>query len=171
MNIRNVAIAATLAACGLLGLMSPAIAGSLTAKEFVKKASISSEFEIESSKIALEKSQNKEIKEFAMSMIADHQKAGENLNATLKSSSSGAEAETKLDDKHEALIKKLQAASKDDFNKKYVSIQLEAHKKAVALFKDYAANGDDAALKDFAAQTLPTLQEHLDHITRIKSRQ
>jgi putative membrane protein len=38
---------------------------------------------------------------------------------------------------------------------------LKGHQQAVKLFQSYAQNGDDKQLKEWAQQTLPTLQEHL----------
>ena len=43
-------------------------------------------------------------------------------------------------------------------------MQTAAHADAVALFSGYATNGAEGALKDFAAQTLPTLKTHYEHV-------
>ena len=43
-------------------------------------------------------------------------------------------------------------------------MQQSAHDEAVKLFSKYSKNGDNAALKSFAQETLPTLQDHKKHI-------
>jgi hypothetical protein len=40
--------------------------------------------------------------------------------------------------------------------------QVSAHKQAVSLFQRYGKGGDNDKLKEWAVQTLPTLQHHLD---------
>jgi hypothetical protein len=44
-------------------------------------------------------------------------------------------------------------------------MQLQGHQQAVALFKGY--KGKSGALGEFASATLPTLQEHLDMVTKL----
>jgi len=65
-----------------------------------------------------------------------------------------------LDDQHAISYGQLQGSDGDDFDKAYMEAQAEAHAVAIALFTSYAQNGDDEALKAFAAQTLPHLQAH-----------
>jgi putative membrane protein len=48
-------------------------------------------------------------------------------------------------------------------------MQADAHKKAVSLFKSYAANGQDKELKSFASETLPALKQHLDHVKQLEA--
>ena len=50
-------------------------------------------------------------------------------------------------------------------------MQTEAHKQAVGRFSNYGKEGDNAALRSFAAKTLPTLQEHYDMVKKIKVEQ
>jgi putative membrane protein len=40
-------------------------------------------------------------------------------------------------------------------------MQVSAHKDAVSLFERYAKGGDNPKLKDWAGNTLPALQHHL----------
>jgi len=138
--------------------------------DFVRKASIANEFEIESSRLALEKSQNPAIKGFAQAMIDDHTKTGNDLKTALVSSSvNPAEATDTLDLKHQKKLEELQNLSGKKFDEKYVDTQKETHKHAVDLFENYSKKGDDVVLKDFAAQTLPTLKGHLKHVKELNS--
>lgn len=148
-----------------------ALGNSSSAQDFVTKASIANEFEIESSKLALDKSQDGPIKSFAQAMVTDHTKTADAMTSALRASRSGAQAATKLDDKHQKLMDKLEAAGGGNFNKQYVSIQTDAHKEAVSLFSSYANNGKDKPLRDFAADTLPTLKDHLKHVQDLKNKQ
>lgn len=148
---------------------SSVFAKGTSTEEFVRKASVANEFEIESSRLALEKSQNQNVKRFAQKMIDDHTKAGEQLKQALQNTNTNAAPEEGLDDKHQQKIDKLQNLSGDDFDRQYIAMQMKAHKNAVSLFSDYSMHGKDAAIKSFAAQTLPTLKKHLKHVQHLKS--
>ncbi len=137
-------------------------------KNFVKNARIGGAFEIASSKLALEKTQNAAIRSFAERMISDHTNASEKLEQIVSGESmkvdepAGAD---KLDKKHQAMLDKLRKADGAQFDRMYVQMQQDAHNEAVTLFGKYAKGGDNAPLKSFAQETLPTLQDHKKHIT------
>jgi len=134
------------------------------AQDFVQQAAIGNMFEIESSKLALDHAQSAEVKTFAQRMIDDHTKAGNDLKAAVQSASINVPAE--LDQAHKDKLAKLQAAS-TDFDRQYVDMQVSAHDDAVNLFQGFADNGDNPDLKQFAANTLPTLKDHQKMIHEI----
>jgi putative membrane protein len=163
----------------------------LSDSEFAKQAAIGGMFEVESSRIALQKAQNQQIKQFAQQMIQDHQQANHKLASLMKdnmatgSVSSGgtsmnsnanghsnmasaakgtAQMPQNLDAKHQQMLQQLQNASGAQFDQLYAQMQLQAHQEAVALFQNYAQNGSDPVLKTFAQQTLPKLQQHLQEV-------
>jgi len=154
---------------GALSLASVCAYAATSAQDFVTKASIANEFEIESSKLALDKSQNNDIKSFAQRMVDDHTKTGDKLKNVLKNSASNAQPATSLDDKHQKLLDTLNAANGKSFDDQYVNIQTDAHKEAVSLFTDYSQTGTDSALKTFATETLPTLKKHLKHVETLQA--
>jgi putative membrane protein len=141
-----------------------AFADNLTRERFVTKASIANQFEIQSSRLALDKAQNQEVKSYAQQMVDDHTKTGEKLNEILSSSGAGLKPAEELDSKHQKLMDKLETASDKDFDREYIRIQTDAHKEAVNLFSTYSISGKDSVLKSFAANTLPTLEQHLERV-------
>jgi putative membrane protein len=152
-------------------IASPALEAKDTngAEDFVKTASMANEFEIESSRLALDKSQNTDVRRFAQQMIDDHEKAGKDLQAAVQEATVSPESVTQaLDDKHQKIMGELREASGKDFNEKYVKVQTKAHKDAVSLFKHYSKDGEDKTLKEFASKTLPTLERHLTHVKEVK---
>lgn len=152
-----------------LALAAPGLAHAKSAKDFVEKASIGNRFEVESSQLALSKSQDPAVRDFAQKMIDDHKKAQEELAAILPTSSVNiASANIMLDKKHQKKIEKLQELSGEKFDSKYLSMQKDAHEDAVDLFRDYAKSGDDGALRSFAQQTLPTLEQHYAEVKELK---
>ncbi len=136
-------------------------------KNFVKNARVGGNFEVESSKIALDKTQNSDIRAFAERMVSDHGKAGDKLEQIVSSENIVVDQPSnpdKLDKKHEAMLEKLRSASGNKFERMYVQMQQSAHDEAVKLFSKYAKSGDNGALKSFAQETLPTLQDHKKQI-------
>jgi len=132
--------------------------------DFVTKAGEAGLFEVQTSKLALQRSKNTEIRQFAEHMIHDHEKAAAELKRVAHQDHIRAPSSLNHDmkDKYKDLAKK-----GDDFDKKYVHLQVDAHNDAVNLFSDYSKNGEDARLKDFATKTLPTLQSHQNDIKAI----
>lgn len=146
-----------------LGLSIPAHAeeASGKTKEFIEKAAVGGIFEIETSKAALTSSTNADVKAFAQKMVDDHTSANAGLKAAVASSGITSPAiPVSLDKEHQDKLSELKAKKGADFNEEYIDEQADAHEDAVSLFKDYAKDGDNAVLKKFAADTLPTLQAH-----------
>jgi len=76
----------------------------------------------------------------------------------------GVAAPSDLDKADQKQIDALQKKNGAGFDKQYVKDQLAAHKKTVALFQKEASSGSDPQLKQFASDTLPTLQHHLSDV-------
>ena len=151
---------------GIIAL-GTSVAYAESAKDFVHDASVANQFEIESSKVALDKSKNKEVKSLARAMIEDHTKTGKKLDAVLKTSKSDLKPETSLDKKHLALVEMLKKAPENQFDKNYLKVQSDAHKEAVELFGEFAEDGKEPELKQFAIETLPTLKGHQTHVEQL----
>jgi putative membrane protein len=65
-----------------------------------------------------------------------------------------------MDERRQGLIDNLKQASAQDFDKVFINQQVAAHEEALTLHRTYAENGDNAALKAFAAKTAPIIQAH-----------
>ncbi|NDF12713.1 MAG: DUF4142 domain-containing protein [Proteobacteria bacterium] len=146
-----------------------AYANTMSKETFVQKASLANLFEIESSQLAINKSQNPEVKKFAQRMVTEHKKTGQELKDLLTASQLSIRPETKLDDTHRRLMAKLEDATREDFDNEYISIQTQAHKEAVALFAEYSEHGENGKLKEFAQSTRPTLKDHLKHVESLEA--
>jgi putative membrane protein len=155
-------------AASLLLVLGAAVAYGADKETFVKKATESGDFEVTSSELAQDKSQSADVKEFAAMMIKDHTEAAQKLEkvsteAGIKPENKGVGQKTA----HTADLEKLQNAEGGEFDAAYIAIQQTAHEEAVKLFSDYSKDGDDPKLKQFASDTLPTLQMHLEHASKL----
>lgn len=121
--------------------------------------------EVALGKLAVQKTNNAQIKDFANMMITDHGKANDELMAIAKEKNITLPAMP--DSAHMKKADELSKMSEHDFNKAYVSAMIDGHKKTLSLMQDEAKNGSDGTLKAFAAQTAPVVQKHLDAINKI----
>ena len=124
---------------------------------FVKKAAQDGMTEVELGKIALDKSQNADIRSFAQRMVDDHSKANREL-ASL-ASTHGIDAPKKLDAEHQAIVAQFKKADGAAFDTEYSKHMNMDHTKAIALF-EAESKAPDKDLANFAEKTLPTLKEH-----------
>lgn len=157
-------IAMPLAILSFVALPAHAEDAATKNKNFIEKAAIGGMFEVESSKIALTRSTNPEVKTFAQEMVTDHTKAGEALKEAVKASGVTVAVPPILDEEHQKKVTALKEADAKDFDEDYIEAQEDGHDKTIALFEDYAKDGENAVLKKFAADTLPTLKTHKEHV-------
>ena len=130
-------------------------------QDFIDKAAVANKFEIDTSQLELKYGKGADAKTFAQQMIDDHTKIGQDFKATLSEAKIEAPKDA-LDIAHTAKYAKLRVfTTESGFDAAYANEQLQAHKDAVGLFKDYSANGPTGPVKTFAQKTLPTLEHHL----------
>jgi len=127
--------------------------------DFVKEAAIGGMFEVEAGKIAAQKATDPAAKQFGEQMVKDHSKANDELKA--KAQAAKIDVPAALDKSHQDALDKMKSQNPADFTKNYKSTMVSDHKTDVSLFQRYAKGGDNADLKSWAGQTLPTLQHHL----------
>ncbi len=113
--------------------------------------------EVALGKVALDKSKDERVRNFAERMVQDHSKANTELADI--ASRKHLDAPSQLDSEHEAMVQAMSGKSGSAFDAAYAQHMAADHSKALALFRN-AAKSDDAALAAFARKTLPTLQEH-----------
>jgi putative membrane protein len=147
---------------------APTPANEATAPDFVTKAATSDMFEVASSKIALKRSKNADVKAFAQMMIDAHTKTTAALKAAIKASGQAIEPPTVLTGHPQDEVTDLLNADIKDFDKKYMDDQVDGHKAALDLMARYAKDGDVAQIKAFAEKTGPVVQQHYDHAKTIR---
>ncbi|NWB86741.1 DUF4142 domain-containing protein [Pseudomonas gingeri] len=150
----------------LLGasLAGPVNAG--TPAQFIDTASASGIAEIETSRLAIQKTTSTDINSFAVEMIKDHTDANRDLKAIAAHHDLPMAPEAEILDRARKLM--LQVQEGESFDIAYVANQIKAHEDAIQLFKDEAEHSASPELKAFAIQTLPKLQMHLDMARKLE---
>ncbi|MGB5828754.1 MAG: DUF4142 domain-containing protein [Pseudomonas mandelii] len=136
-----------------------------TSNDFVDNAAAGGIAEIETSRLALEKSSSADIKKFANMMITDHSKANDELAALAKKNDIEVPDETTLVKQAKEKILEMRDES---FDAAYANNQLKAHEDTIKLFEKQANTVTDdkvkgaTDLKGFAQKMLPALEKHLE---------
>ena len=128
---------------------------------FVMKVAKGGMAEVELGKLAAEKASAEEVKKFGQRMVDDHSKANDELKALATSKSVTLPSEIGPEEK--ALRDRLMKLSGPAFDQAYMKAMVSDHVKDVNEFKKEANSGRDPQVKSFASNTLPTLEEHLQH--------
>jgi putative membrane protein len=157
----NAAQRASSNAMGSNNATAKAIASSVSSgdRKFMEKAAQGGMAEVELGKLATEKASAPEVKQFGQRMVDDHSKANDQLKqiATRK----GVNLPTDIDRSTKREMDKLARLSGADFDREYMKHMVSDHKKDVSEFKSEAGKAKDADVKQFAASTEPTLEQHL----------
>lgn len=126
---------------------------------FAKQAAVIGEAEIELGRLALTNSNDADVKQFASRMVRDHEAAAAKLKAA--AAQDHVMLPKSLDPKHAELKQKLEGLKGDAFDDEYMSAMAKGHDEAVALFESASqSTAVPVDLRQFAANTLPTLKEH-----------
>ena len=134
---------------------------SVTPESFASQAAIIGKAEIELGQLALKNTQDAKVRSYAERMVKDHSAADKKLQAI--AAKENLQLPTSLDTEHESLKTKLQGLKGEDFDRAYVQAMAKGHDKAVALFESASQQPQmPEDLKQFAASTLPTLEQHKD---------
>jgi putative membrane protein len=127
---------------------------------FLKQLAIGGRAEVELGKLAGERSSVANITTFGKRMVKDHGDANGKLASLARSAK--VSLPDGLDAEHEAARTELQAQNGANFDRKYIESQIKDHQKAVELLIHEIGSGQHAGVRQFAAQTLPAVMEHLD---------
>jgi predicted outer membrane protein len=76
-----------------------------------------------------------------------------------------------LADKEQKMVSDLQKKTGKDFDKAYMNLMRDDHKKDIKEFTKAGNACKDSDLKGFANNTLPVLQKHLDSVRAITGKQ
>ena len=126
---------------------------------FVKKAAEGGLAEVELGQLATQKGSSDEVKKFGQRMVDDHSKANDQLKQV--ASSLGVTVPDKLSPKDQATKDRLSKLNGEQFDAAYMRDMVKDHTKDVAEFKQESQKAKNPEVKNFASQTLPTLEDHL----------
>jgi|SRR5690606_19455588 len=142
--------------------------------EIASVAVVANQIDIDYAKIALKRSKNKEIIDFANRMIEDHKAVIQQAVALVEklgvNPKDNAVSQSLLKQSKETL-KTLKKASRKDFDKVYIDNEVAYHKAVID-----AVNGllipeaDNLELKSLLEAVVPALEVHLEHAKMVQTK-
>jgi putative membrane protein len=136
---------------------------------FVKDAMQGNVAEIQLGQLALQKSSNPQVKQFAQRMIDDHGKMNDSLKPVAQQL--GVSAPNKVDKKAQNTINKLSALSGPQFDQAYAADMVNDHKHDLQSFKDEADTTQNPTMKNIATQGAQVISAHLQMAQQLQSQQ
>jgi len=133
---------------------------------FMMEAARGGLMEVQVAQLAQQKAQSDEIKEYARKLEQDHTKANEQLKQIAQERN--VQLPTDLGS-HAAQLSKFQSLSGEQFDREWIRMQVQHHKKDVSDFRKEANRGMDSDVKNFASTNLPVLEQHLSEAQRLQS--
>lgn len=135
-------------------------------QRFMRQAAQAGLFEIDKSELALERSDDPDVRAFAERMIADHSAQAEQLAAL--AGKLGVALPDTVSPEQAGLLENLRGVDDDQFDREFMKVQVAAHHQAIALFTAEAEQGRHPAVREFAANGLPVLSDHLRHALNVQ---
>ncbi|MCC7049168.1 MAG: DUF4142 domain-containing protein [Alphaproteobacteria bacterium] len=139
----------------------------LSDRHFIDTAAADGMAEVEMAKMAAAKASSPEVRDFANRMVADHSQANDKLMSLAQQLN--ATPPTGMTAKHQQTLNRANALSGAQFDREYMNHQVRDHVAAVALFRKESTESQNTALRQFAANTLPTLEDHLKQARTVQA--
>jgi putative membrane protein len=127
-------------------------------RKFMETAAQHGIAEVALGRIAAEKARSPEVKQFGERMVQDHTKANQQLMQLAQQK--GVQLPKETDGKHKRMMESMSKMSADKFDREYMEEMVDDHKKDIGQFREAAKDAKDPDVKNFAATTLPVLEEH-----------
>jgi len=134
-------------------------------RKFIQAASQGNLAEVQTGKLALQKSHDAGVKQVAQHLINDHTKAQQQL-ATL-ARSLNVTVPSSPNSEQKAIYQKWSKLSGTAFDNSYLHGELQDHVKTINLFQKEIKAGSNSSVKAYAQQTLPALASHESHLKQV----
>ena len=134
-------------------------------KAFVKKALEGNVAEVEMGKLALQKSNDDQVKQFAQKMVDDHGKMQEQLKPVAEQM--GVKVPDGPSKSQMKSMDKMKGLSGDAFDQAYIKDMVKDHKKDNSDFKLEAQSTQNPQLKQMVMQSDQIIESHLQAIQQI----
>ena len=167
------ASAAALAACAPMGgpmyPTPPGMTMPSNAMTYGRMAAASDLFEIQSGQLAMQVSQNPEVRAYADMLVRHHTMTSNEMMAAARAAGM-TPPPPMLDARKQAMMAQLQSTPAQRFDSTFMSMQMTAHQEALALHSNFAARGDAPPLRAVAARAVPIVRQHLEQATAMHHR-
>jgi len=128
---------------------------------FVKQATEGGRKEINLARDALPQLTQPELKRIAEMLVSDHTGANARLSKLAETKGWPLPAP-------QAAAPPPSGTASSDFDEGWTAEMIAGHERSVALYRAQAQNGEDKELRNYARETLPTIERHLAELRRLQ---
>lgn len=136
-------------------------------------AVVANNIDIDAGKLAIEKAQDKSVKELAEMMVRDHTTVNDQVNALAKKlgvSPQESAISTSLKSDADKTMEKLKKLSGTQFDKAYVENEVKFHTAVIDVVdKSLIPNAKNAELKSLLETSRPIFVAHLEHAKNVQT--
>jgi putative membrane protein len=147
--------------------------GKITDPQIVGVVTAADQIDIDTAKLALKKTKNDQVKQFAQQMIDDHTKLQNSVNdlgKKLKVKPEPSDTSKALKSAAADEMKKLRGLNGKAFDTEYINHEVAYHQQVLdAAGNVLIPNAQNAELKSALQGAAPLLQGHLDHAKQLQS--
>lgn len=133
---------------------------------FAKKAAQENMAEVKLGRLAEQKGTTAAVRDFGRRMVQDHSKNDAELKEL--ASRENLPLPTQIKKSDESTYEHLSTLSGKSFDRAYSRAMVQDHMKDLAEFQEEAKDAENQAIKDYAVQTEPVLQSHLDQARQME---
>jgi putative membrane protein len=139
----------------------------ISTSDFINRMVIGDMFDVQSARLAEQKGERGE-KHFAQREVTDHTKLTDDIKGMVNSGKVHASVPTGLDSEHQQKMGQLEKLSGKRFDKAYDRDEVQNHENMGILLQQYAHNGDNSDLKQWASKMEPEVRQHLTNAEKLK---
>ena len=139
----------------------------MSAPDFINKIVMGDMWDVRAARLAEQKGDRSD-KTFGQTEITSHTKLTDDLKAMVDSGQVKATIPTGWDNKHQQRLDQLSKMSGKQFDEAYNRDETQNHQDMVNWLQQYAQNGDNPDLKQWASKTLPEVTQHLTNADKLK---
>jgi putative membrane protein len=121
-------------------------------------------------RMAKDHSANKDVKDYAETLIKDHNKALNDIENLLKEQKATPSAAATLPAGMQEQMNKLQKMSGTDFDREFMGMMVQNGQKTLSTLNQSLTTVQNTALKDYIKDLMPTVQKHLDRAMEIQKK-
>jgi putative membrane protein len=147
----------------------PPPAPTMDDQAFVAAAAGTDAFELQAAQVAVGRSNNRSVRDFAFMMIRDHKHSSNELAKAVAEAEKPVALSATMPPPRQQALSDLAAAGPADFDRTYLRTQVEAHEDALKVLQTYSEIGQTTSLKAFASNTVGAVQHHHDQARRLQS--
>lgn len=150
----------------LLAVCGSASAAESRSDEFIKQAIEGNLFEVKAGELAQAKGASESVRQFGAMLAKDHAQA--RATSVQAAKSIGAKAPTSPSATQREMLDALSKLEGDRFDEHFITSMIDDHLRDVARYESHA-KGESDAVSQYAAQTLPTLRDHLKAVQALRN--